>query len=167
MNSHKYFPSLVCGFSAAVISTIPGVKSIGCCLIVPAAAWLALVLNEKINKVKPPVPMSKAFLFGLLTGLFAALFSTLFDVIITFIMHTNEFVQTLPQTEAAVKGWNLGQLWDETSSLLHMMSTQIQTTGFSLIYTISIFFSNIIIDSIFGMIGGLIGMSIQNKRKTF
>ena len=76
MNSHKYFPPLVCGFGAAVISTIPGVKSIGCCLIIPVAAWLSLVLNEKINKVKPPVTAVNALFFGLLTGLFAAIFST-------------------------------------------------------------------------------------------
>jgi hypothetical protein len=165
MNSHKYFPSLVCGFSAAVISTIPGVKSIGCCLIIPVAAWLSLVLNEKINKARPPVSTVNALFFGLLTGLFAAIFSTGFDIIMTLIMHTNDFVQTLPQTESVVKAWNLGQLWNETSSLLHRMSTEIQNNGFSLIYTISILFSNLIIDSIFGIIGGLIGMSIQNRRK--
>jgi hypothetical protein len=165
MNYHKYFPSLVCGFGAAVMSTIPGIKSIGCCLIIPVAAWLSLVLNERINKVKPPVSAANALFFGLLTGLFAAIFSTGFDVIITMIMHTNDFVQTLPQTESVVKAWNLGQLWNETSSLLHRMSTEIQNNGFSLVYTISILFSNLIIDSIFGMIGGLIGMSIQNRRK--
>jgi hypothetical protein len=165
MNSHKYFPPLVCGFGAAVISTIPGVKSIGCCLIIPVAAWLSLVLNEKINKVKPPVTAVNALFFGLLTGLFAAIFSTGFDIIMTLIMHTNDFVQTLPQTESVVKAWNLGQLWTETSALLHRMSNEIQNNGFSLIYTISILFSNLIIDSIFGIIGALIGMSIQNKRK--
>jgi hypothetical protein len=165
MNYHKYFPSLVCGFGAAVISTIPGVKSIGCCLIIPVAAWFSLILNEKINKAKPPVSAVNALFFGLLTGLFAAIFSTGFDIIMTLIMHTNDFVQTLPQTESVVKAWNLGQLWNETSALLHRMSNEIQSNGFSLIYTISILFSNLIIDSIFGIIGGLIGMSIQNKRK--
>ena len=80
-------------------------------------------------------------------------------------MHTNDFVQTLPQTESVLQDWNLGGLWTETSSLLHKMSSDIQTTGFSLMYTMAILFSNLIIDSIFGMIGGLIGMSIQNKRR--
>ena len=166
MNSHKFFPALVCGFGAAVLNTIPGVKSIGCCLVVPVAAWFSLILDEKINKVQPPVPIQNAFFFGFLTGFFAAIFSTGIDVIITLIMHTNDFVQTLPQTEKVIKGWNLGGIWSQTSSLLHKMSTEIQTNGFSLIYTVAILFSNVIIDSFFGMIGGLIGMQIQNKRKS-
>ena len=167
MNSHKLSPSLVCGFGAAVLSTIPGVKSLGCCFIIPIAAWLSLVLNEKLNKVQPPVPIQDAFFFGLLTGFFAAIFSTGTDVLITLITHTNDFVQTLPQTESVLKGWNLGGLWTETSSLLHKMSSDIQKNGFSLLYTTAILFSNAIIDSIFGMIGGLIGMSIQNKKKNY
>ncbi len=165
MNSHKFFPPLVCGFGAAVLNTIPGVKSLGCCLVVPVAAWFSLILNEKINKAQPPVPVQDAFFFGFLTGLFAAIFSTGIDVIMTLIMHTNDFVQTLPQTETVLQGWNLGELWKETSSLLHKMSSEIQRNGFSLIYTMAILFSNLVIDSIFGMIGGLIGMQIQNRRK--
>ncbi len=166
MNSHKYFPPLVCGFGAAVLSTLPGVKSVGCCLVIPLAAWFSLILNEKINKVKPPVVVQNAFFFGFLTGFLAAIFTTGIDVLITLIMHTNDFVQTLPQTESVLQGWNLGGLWTETSSLLHRMSADIQSKGFSLMYTVAILFSNIIIDSIFGIIGGLIGMSIQNKRKS-
>lgn len=167
MNTHKFMPPLVCGFGAAVLSTIPGVKSIGCCMVVPIAAWLSLILNEKLNKVQPPVVTQDAFFFGLLTGFFAAIFSTGFDILITLIMHTNDFVQTLPQTESIVKGWNLGELWSETSSLLHKMSLDIKTNGFSFLYTFAILISNIFIDSVFGMIGGLIGMRIQNKKKRF
>ena len=72
MTTHKYLPSLVCGFSAAVISTIPGIKSIGCCLVLPAAAWFSLVLNQKINKAQPPVTPQAALFFGVLAGFFAA-----------------------------------------------------------------------------------------------
>ena len=166
MNSKKLFPPLVCGFGAAVLSTIPGLKSLGCCLVVPVAAWFSLILNEKINKVLPPVPIKNAFFFGLMTGLLAAVFTTTIDLLITLITHTNDFVQSLPQTESIMQGWNLGGLWTETSSLLHKMSSDIQTNGFSFLYAVAILFSNLIIDSIFGMIGGLLGMSIQNKRKT-
>lgn len=165
MTTHKYLPSLVCGFSAAVISTIPGIKSIGCCLIVPAAAWFSLVLNHKINKALPPVTPQDAFFFGILTGVFAAIFSTGFDILITFIMHTNDFVQSLPQTETIVRQWNLGDIWNRTQLLLKKMSADIQSNGFSLLYTIAILFSNLIIDMVFGTIGGLLGMMIQNKKK--
>ncbi len=167
MNTHKFMPPLVCGFGAAVLSTIPGIKSLGCCLVIPIAAWLSLILNEKINKIRPPVSLQNAFFFGLATGLFAAIFSTGFEILITSIMHTNDFVQSLPQTESLIRGWNLGELWTQTSALLHKMSLDIQTSGFSLLYTFVILISNIFIDSLFGMIGGLIGMSVQNKRKNY
>ena len=107
-------------------------------MVIPLAAWFSLILNEKINKVKPPVVVQNAFFFGFLTGFLAAIFTTGIDVLITLIMHTNDFVQTLPQTESVLQGWNLGGLWTETSSLLHRMSADIQSKGFSLMYTVAI-----------------------------
>ena len=121
MISYKYLPALVCGFGAAVLSTIPGIKAIGCCIIVPAAAWLSLFLDHRINKAVPPISVKKAIILGITTGLFAAFFSTFFDVLITLITHTNEFVQTLPQTEIAMRSFNLGKLLDDTLVLLNDM----------------------------------------------
>ena len=164
MISNKFLPPLVCGFGAAVISTIPGVKSLGCCVVIPAAAWFAIVLDQRINKSVPPVETKEAIIFGLLTGLFAALFATFFDIIITLFTHTNDFVEGLPQTEAAMRNFNLGEVWDQTYTLLKGMSAQIKANGFSVLYTVAILFSNLIIDSIFGIIGGLLGMVIQNKK---
>lgn len=164
MNSNKFLPPLVCGFVAAVLSTIPGIKTIGCCIVIPGAAWFALVLDQRINKAEPPITSKKALIFGLLTGIFAALFSTAFDVLITLITHTNDFVDSLPQTEIAMRNLNLGEIWDQTFALLKTMSQQIKANGFSVLYTIAILFSNLFIDAIFGIIGGLLGMMIQNKK---
>jgi len=164
MNSNKFLPPLVCGFAAAVISTIPGIKTIGCCIVIPAAAWFALILEQRINKAEPPISSKTALVFGLMTGIFAALFSTAFDVLITLIAHSNDFVESLPQTEIAMRNLNLGDIWDQTFSLLKTMAQQIKATGFSLLYTIAILFSNLFIDAIFGIVGGLLGMMIQNKK---
>ncbi len=164
MTTHKYLPSFVCGFSAAVISTIPGIRSIACCFVVPAAAWFSLVLDHKINKAEPPVSVQNALFFGLLTGLFAAIFSTGLDILMTFIMHSNDFVRSLPQTEIIARQWNLGDIWNQTQSLLRKMSTDIKVNGFSLTYSAAILFSNLIIDIVFGIIGGLLGMLIQNRK---
>lgn len=164
MISNKYLPALVCGFGAAVLSTIPGLKTIGCCVVVPAAAWLSLFLDQRINKAVPPITTKHAIILGIATGFAAALFSTFFDVLITLVTHTNDFVQTLPQTEIAMRSFNLGKLLDDTLLLLHEMSKDIAKSGFSVLYTTAILFSNIIVDIIFGLIGGLLGMVIQNKR---
>ena len=44
------------------------------------------------------------------------------------------------------------------------MATEIKTTGFSALYTFAILATNIVIDIIFGIIGGFIGMNYLNKR---
>jgi len=59
---------------------------------------------------------------------------------------------------------SLGSLLDQTIGLLNKMSKDILASGFSLLYAFAITFSNIIIYSIFGIIGGVIGMSVINKR---
>ena len=164
MNKNKYMPTLVCGFSAAVLTTIPGIKTFGCCVIVPVAVWFAFMLDHRINKSEPMISTNKAFIFGILTGLFAALFTTLFDIIITFITHSNDFVESLPQTESAMRSLNLGEIWEQTFAILKSMSKEITTNGFSLFYTIGTLLSNIIIDIIFGILGGLLAMVLKNKK---
>ncbi|PJA98464.1 MAG: hypothetical protein CO128_07155 [Ignavibacteriales bacterium CG_4_9_14_3_um_filter_30_11] len=164
MNSNKYLPFLVCGFGAAVLTTVPYIKSFTCCLIVPAAAFGALYLNLRVNNISTPIDIKKAILYGFLTGLTAAFFSSAFEILITYITHTNDFVESLPQTESLMRSLELGSLLDQTMGLLNNMSKDILATGFSLLYAFTITFSNLIIDSIFGIIGGVIGMSVINKR---
>ncbi len=167
MDTKKILPSFVAGFAAAVITTVPGVKNIGCCLIVPFAVFLSFFLDEKINHANNIISFKKALAFGVLTGLFTALFSSFFDLLFTFLTKTNDYVEALPQTEALIRTYKLGTLFDQTISMLELMVKQIKTTGFSLLYMFMIFISNIIIDSIFGLIGGLLSMSYFNKRKSF
>jgi NhaP-type Na+/H+ and K+/H+ antiporter len=58
----------------------------------------------------------------------------------------------------------LGSLLDDSLKMMKGMAQQIETTGFSILYLILIFFSNFIINSIFGMIGGALGMSFVNRK---
>jgi Protein of unknown function (DUF4199) len=167
MNRNLIMPSLVCGFGAGVLTTVPGIKNVGCCLVVPFAAILSLYLDIRLNHSDIPINFKKAIAFGILTGLFAAIFSTFFDVLITYIAHTNDFVDTLPQTESLIKSYKLGALLDQTMGILQQMANNIKTYGFSPFYTFGIFVSNSFIDSIFGLLGGLIGMSFINRKAKF
>ena len=63
-----------------------------------------------------------------------------------------------------MRSLNLRSILDQSMGLLDKMSSEIVTNGFSLLYTIAIIFSNIIIDSVFGIICGIIGMVVINKR---
>jgi len=160
----NYLPPIVTGFGAAVLTTIPGFKNFGCCLLVPAASIVALVLYKKTNQINEKIAVNKAITLGLLTGLVAALFSTFFDLLMTYITHTNEFITGLPQTELIVKDFNMGPIMDESLKLIKQMAKDIEANGFSALYTIMIFISNILTYTIFGILGGALGVAILNRR---
>jgi len=159
-----YLPAIVAGFGAAVLTTIPGFKNFGCCLLVPAASIVALVLYNKTNRLNEKIAVNKAIILGLLTGIVAALFSTFFDLLITYITHTNEFIAGLPQTELIMNDLNMGPIMDESLKLIKTMAKDIEANGFSALYTIMIFISNILTYTIFGILGGAIGAAILNRR---
>lgn len=161
----KYLPSLVSGFGASVLSTIPPLKGFSCCcLLVPAAAVVALMLDQRINKNVEKITLKKALLFGFMTGLFAALFITSFDLLITFFTKENEIIQNLPQTEQMMREWNLGPLVNDSIEMIKQMEIEIQTTGFSMLYSVMILFSNLIGNIILGLLGGALGLAILNRR---
>jgi hypothetical protein len=164
MSFNKYLPTLVCGFAAAVLSTVPGIKNFSCCLLVPGAAALSILLDKKINQSNEKVLLSKSIGFGFLTGLFATLFITTFDVLLTYFIKTNEFIQSLPQIELTMRQWNLGPMVDESLKIIKAVAKEIEKNGFSFIYLLMILSSNFIVNSIFGMIGGALGMSLANRK---
>jgi hypothetical protein len=164
MNSKKYISPLVCGFSAAVLSIVPGFKAFTCCLIVPLAAFFSLWLDKRINKISGNITSRQAVTFGLLTGLFSALFATAFDILMTFLTHSNDFAVSLPQTEALLRDYNLGPLLDKSIDILKKMVEDIKDNGFSALYSFTMLVSNLMINTVFGLIGGLLGMSYINKR---
>jgi hypothetical protein len=164
MDYNKYLPSIVTGFGAAVLSTIPGIKNLNCCLIIPAAAFLSIYLYNKSTGNDSPIKLNKALSYGLITGLIAASFSSLFDILITYITHSNDLVVGLEQTEEMMQELKLGSLIDASMEMMRTMVKEIEATGFSALYTVMITISNFFIFSIFGMLGGLLGMAVLNKR---
>jgi hypothetical protein len=164
MNYNKYLPSIVTGFGAAVLSTIPGIKNLNCCLIIPAAAFLSIYLYSKSTGNDSPIKLNKALSYGLITGLIAAMFSSLFDILITYITHSNDLVLGLEQTEEMMQNLQLGKLIDASLEIMRTMVSEIKAKGFSALYTVMITISNFFIFSIFGMLGGLLGMAVLNKR---
>lgn len=164
MSLKKYLPTLVAGFAAAVLATVPGIKNFSCCLLVPGAAVFAVLLDKKITNSSEKVTIGKGLGFGFLTGVVATIFITLFEMLLTYFARTNDFIQSLPQSEIVMRQWNLGPLLDDSLKLLKGIANEIEKTGFSFLYLILIFFSNFLINSLFGMIGGLLGMNLANRK---
>lgn len=161
--NHRSSPALVCGFAAAVLTIIPGLKSFACCLIIPFAVYMALKINQKINGLHK-IPAGEGVYFGLLTGLFTAVFGTLLEVVITFVTKTNDLVIALPELEKSIQTLPSAGMFKESFQLLQSIVYEISTKGFSLLFTTFLLIGNVFIDTIFGLIGGLVAMSIINKR---
>lgn len=164
MTFKKYLPTLVCGFGAAVLSTVPGIKNFSCCLIVPAAAVFSIMLDKKITNSNERVTVGKSLAFGFLTGLFSTVFITAFEMLLTYFTKSNDFVQSIPQSEIVMRQLDLGPMFDDSIKLIKRTAKEIEKNGFSFIYLLMILSSNLIVNSIFGMIGGAMGMSLANRK---
>lgn len=160
----KYLSALVCGFGAAVLTTIPGVQTIACCLLVPIASVISIFLYKKSQQDLLKIQTGTGIFLGLLTAVFAALFASGFEIIITYITRTSDLVTSMPQAEKVVKDMNLGPAAEESMKVLKQMISEIQSKGFSFLYAFLITTTNLITYSIFGMLGGLIGTAVINKR---
>ena len=160
----KYLPALVCGFGASVLTTIPGLESFACCLLVPVASIISVRLYNNANTDLIRLNTGTGVILGLMTGLYAAGFASIFEVVMTYVTKTNDLVVGYPQVEKLIRDLNLGDAAKESIELLKSMISEIKTKGFSILYTAIITFSNILSYSIFGMLGGVIGAALINKR---
>ena len=156
---------MICGFGASVLATIPGVKSIACCTVVPLAAIISVYLYNKANPSEQKFATGTGLMLGFFTGVIGALFASFFDVLITYLTQTNEFVTSFPQSESIIKDFNLGPLVDESLKLMKQMRDEIVSSGFSAFYTFMILISNLITYCIFGFFGGALAVVIINKQK--
>ena len=161
---NKFISPLVCGFGASVLTVVPGLKEVSCCLIIPFAAGLSLYLYQKSNKSTENISGKQAVIFGLLTGVFFAVFAALFEVLFTAIFKTNDFVKSLPEVEIAFRSFAPQNLLDEVFKIYKNMARDIRTTGFSLSYIIYFFIATSFTSLLFGLIGGLLGMAFINRR---
>ena len=163
----KYLSAFVCGFGAGVLQVVPVAKTFSCCLIIPVAAFLALILDQKSRNDFTRILPAKAIVIGLITGLYAALFGSFFDILITFITKNNDVVATFPEFQKMILNFPLELAPEVKQEVLNLMvgvRDQITQTGFSLLYSMSVIISNLFVDTIFGLIGGLVGAQIINNR---
>lgn len=161
----KYLSAFVCGFGAGVLQIVPVAKSFSCCLILPVAAYLALILDRKAKNDFGKMDFKKGAVIGILTGVYAAIFGSSFEIIITLITKNNDLVVAYPELMKIITEFPLAQsMIDQTQILLESVVQDIQTKGFSFLYTFAVVANNLIVDLVFGLIGGIIGVQIINSR---
>ena len=163
----KYLPAIVAGFIAGVLHVVPLAKSMTCCLIVPLAAFGAILLDQKANPISGNFDLKRGALLGFLTGLFAALFGSFFDIFITFITRNNDIIVSLNEITKLMDSLPVpNDVKDEVLELMNQVADSIKGSGFSLLYSVSVIFNNLLVNTIFGTIGGLIGTKVINARNS-
>lgn len=161
----KFLPSLVSGFGAGVLSVVPIIKTFACCLIIPAAATLSILLYQRAENVDEKIETGKAIFLGVFTGIFAALFATTFEVVITLFTKQNDLIAAFGNMQQMINSFPLDdQLKQEVIDLINIVVTELKTSGFSVIYSFTLLFNNLVINSIFGLAGGVIGLQIINAK---
>ena len=161
----KYLAALICGFGAGVLQIVPLVKSFSCCMILPLAAFISLLLDQRATRNFEKIPMKKALLFGLFTGLFAALFGSVFELLITFITKNNDVIASFTDLQRIVQNLPLSEeIKKEVMNIFQSVREDILKNGFSILYTFSVILNNLVVNSIFGSVGGLVGAQIINSR---
>jgi hypothetical protein len=159
MQNRRILPALVCGFGVAVISIVPVMQAMNCCMFVPLAGGLGVYLVFRQSRFDEGFTLntSEALIMGLLIGLVSGVFSAIFQSILIAVSKTN------PIDDAIFIIKEYVQITDIPAIILNM-AKEIDENRFSLLLTISIFFTNFIINSIFAAIGGLIGLSMIKRR---
>jgi len=161
----KYLSPFICGFGAGVLQIVPIAKSFSCCFIIPLASFFALMLDQRAHNSKQNISMKKALMFGLLTGLYAAVFGSLFDIFITLITRNNDIVAMFPELQKMLATFPISEdLRKEVLNLFQKLRNDILNYGFSPLYTLSVVINNIVVNSIFGIVGGLISAQIINRK---
>ncbi len=161
----KYLPVLVTGFAAGVLHIVPFLKGLTCCLVVPAAAYFAIILEHKSNKMTGEFDLKKAAVLGLLTGIVAAVFGSFFEVFVTFITKNNAILNSFNEINQSVNSLPFSDaVKEEVLTIMNSVAASIRETGFSPLYSISILVNNLIVNPIFGLIGGLVGAKVLNSK---
>ncbi len=161
----KYLSAFVCGFGAGVLQIVPVAKSFSCCLILPVAAYMALILDRKASNEIGRMAIKKGAVIGVLTGLYAALFGSSFEIIITLITKNNDLVVAYPELMKVISDFPLSSaMIEQAQYMLESVVEDIQTVGFSFLYTFAVAANNLLVNIVFGLIGGVIGAQIINSR---
>lgn len=161
----KYISPLIVGFAAGIIQVVPIIKSFACCLIIPFATYISLRLDQKANNDYSKILMSKAFVWGLIIGIVSAITNTFFETFITFITKQNEFISNLPEFSKMIDNFPIDDsLKNEVMNIFTTVRNDLINNGFSMFYTFTIFINNIIVNSIFGIVGSLISATFINNK---
>jgi hypothetical protein len=148
----KLVPGLLGGVLIGIISGIPFLDFINCacCAGVLAGGVLAVYLYKKDLPDDVQLTMSDGAVLGLIAGVIGAILASFLGLI--FGAMTFDFLARIAE-------------YTDNPELLDFLD-QFDDEAFSAMMMTVGFFMELVIDSIFGLLGGLLGVALFGKKKT-
>ena len=159
-NTNILKPALIGGVALGIFSALPyiGICNCLCCAWVIGGGILAAYLYVKDSPVQ--VTMGRGALIGLATGAIGALVSTLFSIPLQKLFSTGGTSAMLEQFQEL-----MAKNPDVPQELIQRIEVLLSRSDFMVLATVFSLFLNIVIFSLFAMIGGAIGIAIFEKRR--
>lgn len=99
------------------------------------------------------------------TGLFAALFTTSFEIIITLFTKQNDLIEAFGNLQGMINSFPIDDaIKQQVIDMMNDVVVDLRTKGFSFLYSITLLFNNLLVDIIFGVVGGVIGLQVTNAK---
>jgi len=155
----KLLPALYGGVVMAAISAIPFVSIINCfcCAGVMLGGFLAVFFYQKDLTIQTPLTNSDALQLGALAGVFGAVIGTILSGLIMALFGdvSRQIIMDI------IRGFE-DQMPPGTMEQIEQGMSQ--STGMGFMGIMIAFFTSIIIDPLFGLLGGLIGYSVYKPK---
>lgn len=158
--SNKLKPALIAGLAAGAASSIPPLSclNICCCALVIGGGFLAAYLYLKESPHKPEPPYGDAAVLGLMTGVIGAVAGTVISIPIN-LLFSGMGLTDMSQLQEALEGADL------PPEAVNMIDNFISGGGLTIGAILIGFFVNLVVYSIFALIGALIGVAVLHKKQ--
>ena len=171
----KVKPALIGGAIMAATSAIPYLNMINCAccagIMLGGMASVYFYLRS-LPPDEPPLQAKHGLILGAFAGIFGALIETFVTVIIIKLLSKGYFDQIYIEIEHSItdmqtKGEEVPQILTKIQEAIGTLTQEIADTGFSFVLTVLMLVFNTMKDVLFGLLGGLIGIAVlQKKAKT-
>jgi hypothetical protein len=171
-NISKVKPAVIGGAIMASTSLIPYLSLINCacCAGIMIGGFSAVYFYLKeMPRENQPLEAKYGLILGAFSGIFGAIFETLATVIMIKLFSSGYFEGIFAELQRSID--ELESSGQQVPSLLYQMQTsfgalidEIKATGFSLVLTFFMLVFNTFKDVLFGLLGGLIGVSVLQRK---
>lgn len=170
----KVKPAIIGGAIMAITSSVPYISLINCacCAGIMLGGLTSVYLYlRSLPPDEPPLQSKHGLILGAFAGIFGAIFETLITVLIFKFLSSGYIDQIYIEIEKNIsdmesQGQEVPQIITEIQNALAYLSQEIGEKGFSLVLTILMLVFYTMKDVLFGLIGGLIGVAVLQKRRT-